>query len=276
MKIKHNKKRNTAFVYESIIREGTAAILKNDEDTKNKVVAIIKSHFKEGSLLKKDLECFRSLYENQDLNKENSEKILKEAKLEKRLINEEQLFEEQSKLIRDINKELTPGLFNNFVPNYRTLATIAQIFSTHVSPKNRVILENQIIHNMSQPCEQDVSPAIDNVVYGAFVSKFNEKYEDTLLDEQKELLGYYISSFADNSLSLKTFLNEEIGRLKGQLSEALDLDEIKNDTEMITKTKNVITHLDSFASTGIDEGVLKTVLKTQQLTKEIFDDGSHN
>jgi hypothetical protein len=129
---------------------------------------------------------------------------------------------------------------------------------------------------MSQPCEQDVSPAIDNVVYGAFVSKFNEKYEDTLLDEQKELLGYYISSFADNSLSLKTFLNEEIGRLKGQLSEALDLDEIKNDTEMITKTKNVITHLDSFASTGIDEGVLKTVLKTQQLTKEIFDDGSHN
>ena len=276
MKIKHNKKRNTAFVYESIIREGTAAILKKDEDTKNKVVVIIKNHFKEGSLLKKDLECFRSLYENQDLNKENSEKILKEAKLEKRLINEEQLFEEQSKLIRDINKELTPGLFNNFVPNYRTLATIAQIFSSHVPPKNRVILENQIIHNMSQPCEQDVSPAIDNVVYGAFVSKFNEKYEDTLLDEQKELLGYYISSFADNSLSLKTFLNEEIGRLKGQLSEALDLDEIKNDTEMITKTKNVITHLDSFASTGIDEGVLKTVLKTQQLTKEIFDDGSHN
>ena len=276
MKIKHNKKRNTAFVYESIIREGTAAILKNDEETKEKVVAIIKEHFKEGSLLRKDLECFRSLYEKQDLNKENSEKILREAKLEKRLIDDKKLFEAQSHLIKDINTELTPTLFNNFVPNYRTLATIAQIFSTNITPKNRVILENQIIHDMTQSPDQQNETEVDNVVYHSFVSKFNEKYEDSLLDEQKELLGYYISSFADNSLSLKTFLNEEISRLKVQLREALELDEIKNDTNMVTQTKSVIQQLDSFATSGVDEKILKTVLKTQQLTKEIFDDGSRN
>jgi hypothetical protein len=276
MKIKHNKKRNTAFVYESIIREGTAAILKNDEETKEKVVAIIKEHFTEGSLLRKDLECFRSLYEKQDLNKENSEKILREAKLEKRLIDDKKLFEAQSHLIKDINTELTPTLFNNFVPNYRTLATIAQIFSTNITPKNRVILENQIIHDMTQSPDQQNETEVDNVVYHSFVSKFNEKYEDSLLDEQKELLGYYISSFADNSLSLKTFLNEEISRLKIQLGEALELDEIKNDTNMVTQTKSVIQQLDSFATSGLDEEILKTVLKTQQLTKEIFDDGSRN
>ena len=30
MKTKHNKKRNTAFVYEALIREATVAILKED------------------------------------------------------------------------------------------------------------------------------------------------------------------------------------------------------------------------------------------------------
>ena len=35
MKVKHNKKRNTAFVYEALIREGTNAILKKDLDAPN-------------------------------------------------------------------------------------------------------------------------------------------------------------------------------------------------------------------------------------------------
>jgi len=276
MKIKHNKKRNTAFVYESIIREGTAAILKNDANTKNKVVSLIKKHFQVGSMLRKDLECFRSLYENQSLDPTTSEKILKEAKLEKRLIDDEALFNSQSSLIRDINKDLSPTLFNNFVPNYRTLATIAQIFSTNTSPKNRVILENQVIHNMSQKGEWDSGEKVDNLLYRSFVSKFNDKYESELLEEQKTLLSYYISSFTDNSLELKTFLNEEIGRLKGQLKNALDLEEVKNDKDMLRKTHTVIEHLEGFTRTGVDEQVLKTVLKTQQLVKEIFEDGSRN
>ena len=36
MKIRHNKKRNTAFVYEALIREGTSAILQKDEKTRIK------------------------------------------------------------------------------------------------------------------------------------------------------------------------------------------------------------------------------------------------
>ena len=36
MKIKHNKKRNTAFVYEILIKEATVAILKKDTKRRNK------------------------------------------------------------------------------------------------------------------------------------------------------------------------------------------------------------------------------------------------
>ena len=84
MKIKHNKKRNTAFVYEALIKEATNAIIKNDIERKDKIVKIIKQYFEPFSALKKDLDCYRSLYETRGATKETSEKIMKEVKLSKR------------------------------------------------------------------------------------------------------------------------------------------------------------------------------------------------
>ena len=45
MRIRHNKKRNTAFVYESLIKEITLAILKEDVDRKTKAIDILRKHF---------------------------------------------------------------------------------------------------------------------------------------------------------------------------------------------------------------------------------------
>ena len=272
MKPKHNKKRNTAFVYEALIREATVAILKNEHKKKEKVVSIIKKHFSNSSLLKRDLECYRSLYENQNLDEAVSEKILKEARMQKLMIDPQGLFKQQSALIHDINKEITPEVYNNFVPNYKTLATIDQIFSKKTSPKNRVIMENEIIRKMKgEPSATDgVMPSIDNVTYRTFVDKFNSKYQDDLLSEQKDLLTRYIASFTDNALELKIFLNNEIGRLKEKLKEAKGAKEIKEDKEMLRKTNEIITRLDSFSKEGVSENVLMTVLKTQALVEEIY------
>jgi hypothetical protein len=275
MKVRHNKKRNTAFVYEALLREATVAILKNEHERKDKAISIIKKYFKSDSILRKDLDCYRSLYENQNLDRLTCEKILKEVKLQKRLIDPNGLFKQQTELIHDVNKELEPSIFNNFVPNYRTLATISQIFSSKISPKNQVILENEIIRNMLNEGKivNNTGP-IDNVVYKTFVEKFNKKYESGLLEEQKRLLTHYIASFADNGVELKFYLNEEIARLKIKLKEAIEISEIKSDKEMIEKTNQVIEKLNSFAKQDINEELLITVLKTQSLVKEIHD-GNH-
>ena len=53
MKNKHNKKRNTALVYEALVKEMTAAILRDDHNTKNKITNIIKKHFSFDSILKR-------------------------------------------------------------------------------------------------------------------------------------------------------------------------------------------------------------------------------
>ena len=37
MRLKHNKKRNTAFVYEALVRELTESVVKNNKNKQNKV-----------------------------------------------------------------------------------------------------------------------------------------------------------------------------------------------------------------------------------------------
>jgi len=277
MKVRHNKKRNTAFVYEALVREATVAVLKNEKAKKDKAVSIIKKHFHGDSLLKRDLECYRSLYENQNIDPKISEKILKEASLQRHLIDSEELFKQQSALINDINKELSSDVFSTYVPNYKTLATIDQIFSSKTSPKSRIILESEIIRSMSAVESQDnINQNIDGVLFKTFVQKFNDKYDTDLLEEQKELLTHYIVSFSDNALQLKYFLNEEITRLKNSLKQATEISDINSDSTMLEKTKKVISRLDGYSKASINEEIILTVLKTQGLVKEINTDGNND
>ena len=102
MKVKHNKKRNTAFVYEALIKEATDAIIKNDIEKKNKIIKIIKNYFAPFSDLKRDLDCYRSLYETTGMDEDTSEKLLKEARLSKRMIDPQNLFKQQKKLLRQL------------------------------------------------------------------------------------------------------------------------------------------------------------------------------
>lgn len=276
MKIKHNKKRNTAFVFESLMREATVAIIKGDTERKETVVKIIKEHFKPGSILKTHLECYRSLYENQSLTRETSEKVLREAKMATRLIDPQGLFKKQTELINDINNDLSPSVFSNFVPNYKTLATIDQIFNDKVAPRGRVMLENTIVENMTKDGDtEQIIEEVDDITVRCFVEKFNEKYSQTLAEEQKELLTHYITSFTDNAVSLKSFLNEEIARLKNTIVESSEHEMFKQDPDMHRKATQIVEKLDTFRKTEINDDVLLTVLRTQELAKELSD-GSNN
>ena len=276
MKNKHNKKRNTAFVFEALAREATTAIIKGDQERKAKVVSIVRKHFTGDSLLKKDLECYRSLYENQDLDENTSQKILEAVMAAKRLIDPDGLFKQQTEVINDINKELTPATFNNFVPNYKSLATIAKMFNTD-SPKQKVMLESKILEGMVGKLQEQNLEPLDSLTFVTFTKKFNEKYNGSLLREQKELLNHYISSFSHDELETKIYLNRELGRLKQSLSEAVKVEEIANDPEMVKKTNAVKERLESLSGeTKLNETTLLTILKTQELVKEIYDDGSNS
>ena len=273
MKPKHNKKRNTAFIYESLIKEVTKSIIEKNNKKKIKALKIMKKYFSNNSVLKEELELYKSLYENCTLAKDECEKVLKEAKLQRRFMDSKLIFDEQTQLINEINKELSSSIYNNFIPNYKTLASITQIFSGKLNPKSSILLEKEMVEYMSSNAtdtDKNLKP-IDNLVLKSFVTKFNEKYSNELLGEQKQLLNYYISSFSDNGIGLKMFLNEELKRLKTTLKNSLDLNEISSDPAMCEKVNELLLKLESFSKAKINEKMLRQVLKTQNLVRGMYE-----
>lgn len=272
MRLKHNKKRNTAFVYEALVRELTESVVKNNKNKQNKIVSIIREHFGNQSLLKEELELYRSIYETRHIEKTTAEKIVVKVKEKHDSLDKRKLFLEQSALISKINRTLSNKVYNNFVPNYKTIASVYSIFQDALPVKDRVLLEENIVDQMSASVEtqQETQQPIDSLVYSTFVQKFNEEYSSNLNENQKSLLNNYISSFEDNGLELKIYLNEEIGRLKDRLITVKDQN--LSDSDLKEKLVKVYNILDETKSKEIDTKTLEIVLSTQQLLEDIKDD----
>ena len=273
MRLKHNKKRNTAFVYEALVRELTESVVKNNKNKQNKIVSIIKEHFNGHSLLKEELELYKSIYETRHIEKKLAEKIVVQVKEKRATLDKKKLFQEQSALINKINRTLSSKVYKNFVPNYKTIASVYSIFQDALPVKDRVLLEENIVDQMSASVEtkQETQQPMDSLVYNTFATKFNEEYSETLNENQKQLLGNYISSFADNGLSLKTYLNEEIGRLK---KEVVKIKKNQTNPEITEKVTRVYDILENIKKKEIDTETLEIVLNTQHLLEEIQENGN--
>lgn len=269
--MKHNKKRNSAFIFEVLIRELAKTIIEKNKKKKNILMKLIREHFKGGTILAKDMDLYKSILDTKNVERHTAERLIFESRMQKKTIDHRELFKEQTEIINKINKFISPGAFSNFIPNYKDLATIFQIFNPKVKTKQRILLENHMINIMvtEEERERELLKPIDNLTYKTFVQKFNEKYSNQLVKEQKELLSKYISSFADHGIELKIFLNEEIPRLKNIVKNSLNLQEIKNDPEMMEKAEKVIKILETTSKRVLDNKFVHEILKIQSLVKEL-------
>ena len=272
---KHNKKRNTAFLYEALLKEVTKAIISGDKKAKRTAISILKESFAPKTILSEELELYKTLLETKEVDNLVAEKIVFQVRQARNDINEGDIVEAQNRLISRVNKELSSGVYSNFVPNYKNIATISQLFSTdegNANIKSGVLLEQKIVASMMEGTGTPEAPKmkpIDNLVFKSFVSKYNKEYSSGILNEQKELLNRYILSFSDNGVDVNIYLNEELGRLHNVLTDALVSAEIKTDATMVESTKRVISMIDGFRKTPVDKDLIEDVLKIQNLVSEI-------
>jgi len=266
MKFKHNKKRNTALLYEYLVKELTRSVLKEDVDSKGKIVLILQEFFQKNSILRKELEIYKSISFPSSITKAIAEKVLNESKKQFEKLDKQKIFQEQTRLLKEINSSIKADIFSNFVPHYKNLATIYQLFNSDADPKRKVLLEEKVIKTMTEPPENNSLeiPVQNNLVFKKFIEGFNRQYGDSLLNEQKELLNKYIvSSFSENALELKVYLNEEIGRIKNVVSS------IKEDESFKIKAVKIFEAIEQFKKDKVDINSIKKVLHLQQLAGEI-------
>jgi uncharacterized protein YicC (UPF0701 family) len=129
------------------------------------------------------------------------------------------------------------------------------------------MLEDKVVGFLTRLNEsQTEMKPVDSLEFKMFVKRFNETYEHSLLREQKDLLSNFIVSFSDNGLGLKSFLNDEIGRLK----EAVSAHIVEgSNTPLNENFKKVRAKLDSYAKTPINSKIVEEVFYIQDLLAEV-------
>jgi hypothetical protein len=207
--------------------------------------------------------------ETKDLNEKYARRLMLEVRKDWETLDRKKVFNLQTKLIKQINEALTPEAFKSFVDDYRNIATVGLFLqSTGLKAKQRIVTEDRMFQMVSgKTTETKDLKHIDNLAYNTFVNKFNETYKHTLRDEQRSLLTNYITSFSDNGLGLKVFMNEELGRLKEEMQLII---ESPNATEVYKERGNkVLLKLEQFSQTPITEEMVKDIFYIQDLIGEI-------
>jgi len=275
MKLKHNKKRNTAFLYEALVKEITKAVINKDVKRKNALVSMVKEHFAPNTILRVELDLIKSLCETKHVDVYTAERLIAETKKQHNKLDQKKIFEAQSRMINKMNRFAGKQAFNNFVPNYKYLATISQLFSDKVSVKERVLLERALIGAMvAKPGKINKAkemPHVDKLVFKTVIENFNKKYDGELLKEQKELLGQYIVSFSDNGVEFKVYVNEEIIRLKEQVASLHENEVFKEDADLINKLNGIKEVLGKFQTKKINPQMIEKIMQVQKLIKECSD-----
>ena len=261
-KLKHNKKRNTAFLYEALVKELAKATVEKNEITKKQIVSVLKEFFSISKPLARELDVYKTLYETKDIDKETAKSLISESKRVYFGMSQPDIFNEQSRLISRVNKDIGKSVFQHFMPNYKNLATISQIFDLDIPIKTRVILEQTLIEFLTtpEPKSKELEP-IDNIVYKTFFSKFNEKYSNSLLEEQKTLLTRYIMAQDELDVDFSIYLNEEIGRIKDVITTSQSIKSNQNYDKLVYM-------VEGFRNRQVDAKLLEDVLYLQVLVKE--------
>jgi hypothetical protein len=270
MKMKHNKKRNTAFLYECLVKELTKSVVRQQHQRKKQIISIIKEFFHKGSPLKQDLDVYRSIMESKRLPKDIAQRFLFETRKDFHDLDRKSIFNQQTILIKTINETISPAAFANFISNYKNIASIGTFFDSKLKAKSRLIVETRLIQFLTkEKLIKEEMKHIDNLTYKTFVNKFNETYEKTLRKEQKDLLTNYIVSFSDNGLGLKSFLNEEISRLKKEVGAITETQKNAKNDGISSKLERVLVKLDKFSNMPITEQLVKDIFYIQDLVEEV-------
>lgn len=243
MRKKHNKKRNTAFLYEAMCKELSKAIYEDKDKRKDQIVDIMKEYFSPGSPLKRELELYRTIYESEGVKPYMADKLINEARKEQGSLDKKEVYDTQTELLSEISNKLGKDVYQNFIPEYRQIATIYQVFNNDdITLKERAELEDNLMREMIHPSQRKDDEKegaselehVDNLAFYKAVEKYNEKYSDKLSEENQKLMKKFIYSFdSDNESEFGYELNKRLDEAIDKIEDILEqAEEFKEDEQL--------------------------------------------
>jgi hypothetical protein len=276
-KLKHSKYKNTAILFEMLVRKLTSETLSSN---KSVTVDIIKKYFGKNTELAKELHLYNSLLKEQFKSEAQGLDYIRTVKSAYDKLNQSVLKRQRYNLVKEISEKfIFTDMAKIHINNYKTLASVYMLFeyAETDNPKQlleckQVILENSLITEKKK-VEKD--PVLESfakqpkderlLTYKLLVDKFNEKYS-SLDESQKQLLNKYITNVNDTT-ALKEYIQTVIPKIKKDLAiQAKDI------TDQATKIK--VTKLSEMLCTvenmkTIKESHVLSLLRYFDLVREL-------
>jgi hypothetical protein len=276
---RHNKKRNTGLIYEFLVRTISDAIIEGDDKRRSTALSIVRKHFLPGSELHKEFRLFHSLAATTVQSSSVADTILEAAKKASTMCDENKLNHEKSLLIRSINHGLNDqSFYDRKIPEYKIYATIQTLLNEWRDGSfNNIVMLAQFEEQLKEWLLKDKSvttineapTSSDPLVERLMIKKINERYHDTLTEEQANIIRSYIFAKDDEtkkklSKDLESIKSKALKNIEMYLNENAGKDKYLE--EKLNKAKNLIIkeNVDS-----IDDERVERFLDISKLNQEL-------
>ena len=275
MKVKHSKYKNTGILFELLTRQLTSDTITGNQ---SKSLSFLKKHFNSKTELLKEYKIYHTLA-TQKYEKDSQATMLINTLLEAHgKLNKSQLRREKYNLIKEIKDTYNVNdFFKAKITDYKIMASIFNLLENknatalsivnskvtlleHITIKPKTSKKDIVLENFNK---QDSDTRL--LTYKVLLEKFNDKYSD-LKDNQKTLLKEYVNSVT-NSPALKSFINQEIKKVKKTITGYSKKVEDKAVAVKLTETKGMIKPL--CKKTSVNDDNVINLLNYYELVNEL-------
>ena len=273
--MKHNKKRNIGIVYELLLTHISTKLLEGNKRDAKVATKLIEKHFKKGTELYKEFRLFNALANSDITHTHVVASILSEAKVASKNLNQKQLEQEKSTLLRDINYKINDkDFYYRNINNYRDLGLV-QLTLNEWRKDNRDIkrlvdlemrLGELMLREKNKVNEQKYNAShSDRLVLKIMTDKFNKRYGEELSRDQQQIIEGYVFLSDKEPGKLQEFFNLK----KSEALNSLESFEDKSDNRyLLSKLDEVRKKILNLHSNDInDENVVKFLTLTKMINE---------
>tara|TARA_A100001201_G_scaffold138276_1_gene129055 strand:- start:305 stop:1156 length:852 start_codon:yes stop_codon:yes gene_type:complete len=275
--LKHSKYKNTAILFEMLVRKLTSETLTSD---KTVTVEIIKKYFGKNTVLSKELQLYNALIKESFKTEAQSLDFIRSCKDSHNKLNKSALRRQRYNLVKEISENFDFSKISKIrINNYKELASIYKLFEYNEVDNPTQLLEckssivEHLLGKVEKLQETDVilekykkhDKEVRLLAYKMLVDKFNKKYSG--LDEsQKSVLNKYIVHVNDSE-TMKQYFEKIIPSIKKQLKEQVSLITDKATKIKVDKLSEMLCNVETIKV--IKESHVLTILRYYDLIKEL-------
>lgn len=278
----HNKKRNTALLYEFLIRTVSTALVEGDKKTSATALKILKKFFRPGTQLYKEFRLFNSLVKTTVTSDGVSSSIITEARSAATTIDMATLDREKSQLIRSINYLIkNENFFDQPVSEYKMYATIQTLMNEWRKRPGTANIDTIAKYEQSlrdwllsekkgaEHTISDDSPGTSRLLMKVMMKKLNEKYSSTLNSDQKEIIRSYAFSAAKDD---KSTIVKKLTEVRNNLAKSIDsyVSDNPENKFVIDKMTSVKSRMLSESLESVDDSTVSRFMLYSALSHELI------